>query len=107
MGSADIIITVIAIALAIALFVWFVVIKQVPAAKKIALALVIEAEAKYGSGTGEIKYAEVVGKIYGLLPWTLKLFVTEKFINNLIEGAVTYMKNYLGETEIQKAAISL
>lgn len=105
MGSADTIVTIIAIALATALFVWFVVIKQVPAAKKIALALVIEAEAKYGSGTGEIKYAEVVGKIYSLLPWTLKLIATEKYINGLIEEAVKYMKDYLGEAEIQKAVI--
>jgi len=107
MATADIIITVIALALAIALFVWFVVVKKIPVARKIALALVIEAEAKYGSGTGEIKYAEVVGKLYNLLPGTLKIFISEKFIDKLIEDAVQFMKEKLGEERIQKSAIGL
>jgi len=106
MNTADIIITVVAAVLAVALVVWFVIVKKIPVARKIALALVIEAEAKYGSGTGDIKYAEVVGKLYSLLPGTLKIFISEKFIDTLIEDAVQFMKEKLGETKIQKAAVS-
>lgn len=106
MNTADIIITVVAAVLAVVLVVWFVVVKKIPVARKIALALVIEAEAKYGSGTGDIKYAEVVGKIYSLLPFTLKIFISEKFIDTLIEDAVQFMKEKLGEAKIQKAVVS-
>jgi hypothetical protein len=92
---------IVAVIIAIAVLVWFAVIQKIPAARKIALALVIDAESKYGSGTGEIKYEYVIGKLYPLLPAGLKLFVSQKFIDKLIEGAVTYMKEHLGEENIQ------
>ncbi|MFZ5969307.1 MAG: hypothetical protein ACOYVK_19285 [Bacillota bacterium] len=63
--------------------------------KKIILALVVEAEKNLGSGTGELKYAKVVGRVYEVLPPLLKLFLTKNHLDQLIEEAVAYLKNYL------------
>lgn len=69
-------------------------------AKKIVLALVIEAETKFGTGTGPVKYAYVLGLIYPKLPIVVRLFITEDTLDNLIEEAVTILKNELQPTVI-------
>ncbi|WP_026478814.1 hypothetical protein [Alkaliphilus transvaalensis] len=65
--------------------------------KKIILALVIEAEKALGSGNGELKYAMVVERIYEVLPTTIRILVTKKQLDQYIEEAVAYLKNYLAE----------
>jgi len=65
--------------------------------RKIILALVIQAEKALGSNTGELKYTMVVERLYELSPFLLKLLVTKKEIDNMIEDAVIFMKNYLAE----------
>ncbi len=84
------------------LAMYLIIFKQNVAIKNIALKWVIEAERTYGSGTGEIKYNYVVGAIYERIPFIFRVFFTEKMIDNIIENAVDYMKEFLGESKIQK-----
>ena len=69
-------------------------------AKKIVLALVIEAESKFGTGTGSVKYAYVLGLIYPKLPIAVRLFITEDTLDNFIEEAVIILKKELQPTVI-------
>jgi len=74
--------------------------------KKIVLALVIEAEKKYGNGTGEFKYAYVVGLVYTYIPAVLRVFLSEKALDQAIEAAVQYMKDQLAKSEKLAAAFA-
>lgn len=65
--------------------------------RKIILALVTEAEKQYGNGTGELKYATVVERLYEVLPWIIRLLYSKKQIDRMIEEAVEYLKRYLAE----------
>jgi hypothetical protein len=60
--------------------------------KKIVLNLVIQAENFWGSGTGKIKFAQVMAQIYEKLPWIIRLFVTTNTVTRWIEEAVEYIK---------------
>ena len=68
---------------------------------KIIQALVCEAEIRLGSGTGDLKYEFVVNKIYSLLPFYVKIFVSEKLLDIWIEIAVDELQEMLGN-EIKK-----
>lgn len=46
------------------------------------------AEAKWGSGTGSIKYVEASTYINNMLPWYLRIVFTPTFIDKLIETVV-------------------
>ena len=46
------------------------------------------AEAKWGSGTGSIKYIEASTYINNMLPWYLRIVFTPSLIDNLIETVV-------------------
>jgi hypothetical protein len=70
---------------------------QIEVVKKILLSLVIEAEQIYGSGTGKLKYNYVLGKTYAMLPSTVKLFVTEITLGEMLEVAVDQLHNLLSE----------
>ena len=70
--------------------------------KSVLLQLVIDAEAKYGSGTGAIKHDTVVGWIKAKFP-TLFLFISDKTLDKWIEDVVQYVKSELGEKAIQEA----
>jgi len=60
--------------------------------KKIILALIIEAELKFGAGTGSIKYAYVLGFIYPKLPLMVRLFINEDTLDDWIEAGVKLLK---------------
>lgn len=70
--------------------------------KSVLLQFVIDAEAKYGSGTGAIKHDTVVGWIKAKFP-TLFLFISDKTLDKWIEDVVQYIKENLGEKNIQNA----
>ena len=70
--------------------------------KSVLLQFVIDAEAKYGSGTGAIKHDTVVGWIKAKFP-TLFLFISDKTLDKWIEDVVQYIKSELGEKAIQEA----
>lgn len=67
--------------------------------------LVTEAEAQFGNGTGQLKYAAVVAWLYEKLPTIMKILFTEKQIDILIENAVLRMKKYLDSNENAKVLI--
>ena len=67
-------------------------------------ALVDEAEIKFGSGTGELKYQYVAGKLYSVLPGYVKLFISDKLWDTWIETAVDELQEYL-EKKIEKEEV--
>lgn len=68
-------------------------------AKQVVFFLVCEAESKFGSGTGTLKYSAVTAWLYEKLPLVCKLLFTEKQIDKMIEDAVTQMKEWLSTDE--------
>jgi len=65
--------------------------------RRIILALVTEAEKRYGTGTGELKYNHVVERIYEVLPWIIRILYSKEQVDKMIEDAVEYLKRYLVE----------
>lgn len=63
--------------------------------RQIVLSLVVQAEKALGSGTGELKYAMVVENVYKVLPYILRLLISKRELDNIIEGSVRYLKEYL------------
>lgn len=68
--------------------------------RQVVLSLVVQAEKTLGSGTGELKYAMVVENIYKVLPGILKLLISEKELDRLIEDGVEYLKDYLQDKDL-------
>jgi len=73
--------------------------------REILFYLVTKAEAEFGRGTGELKFAAVTTWIYERLPAIVRLLFTTKEIDNLIEEAVQKMKEYLESNKKAKALI--
>ncbi len=71
---------------------------------KMLYALVREAEERYGDGAGKLRFAEVMTKIYTMLPPILKLFITYDTLEAWIEAAVAQMKEELGQKAGQAPA---
>ena len=88
------------IGIAILVILWVIGKKDI--VKSVLLQFVIDAEAKYGSGTGAIKHDTVVGWIKAKFP-TLFLFISDKTLDKWIEDVVQYVKSALGEKAIQEA----
>jgi len=61
--------------------------------KDILFRLVTRAEAEFGNGTGELKRAAVIEWLYGRMPGILRLVVTRKDIDKLIDEVLTYAKD--------------
>jgi hypothetical protein len=60
---------------------------------KMLYTLVTEAEKQYGEGTGSIKFAEVMTKIYSMLPTVIKIFITYDTLARWIEDALAEAKD--------------
>lgn len=73
--------------------------KNIELLKKIMLGLVVEAEKKLGSGTGDLKYSMVVIRLYELLPKIMKILLTRKQLDLMIKEAVDFLKEYLGDNK--------
>lgn len=63
--------------------------------RHVVLSLVVQAEKALGSGTGELKYAMVVEELYRVLPFILRMMISKKELDNIIESSVQYLKEYL------------
>lgn len=74
-------------------------------AKQILFYLVTKAEAEFGGGTGQLKYAAVTTWLYEKLPAIAKFILTPKTIDVLIEEAVQQMKKYLTSNEQAKVLV--
>lgn len=59
---------------------------------KMLYALVTEAEKELGGGTGSLKLASVIEKVYPKLPVVIKTFISEKTLQNWIEAALIAAK---------------
>lgn len=64
---------------------------------KMLYTLVTEAEKQYGAGTGSIKFAEVMTKIYSMLPTIIKVFITYETLEKWIENALEDAKEHWGK----------
>lgn len=64
---------------------------------KMLYALVDEAEKQFGSGTGKLKFAYVIEKVYGMLPAFFKWFITYNTLEKWIEKALAEVKEYWAE----------
>lgn len=89
---------IILISLLVAAAIYLVVLYKKGKSKEIysiVKSLVDEAEIKFGSGTGSLKYEFVVGKLYAVLPGYIKLFVSDRLLDVWIEKAVDELQEYL------------
>lgn len=84
--------SVLVVLAALGLFVYLYVRGEKKIIYKILLFLVTEAERMYGSGTGELKLAYVVSKIYDKMPKVLKLVISLNQLVKWIEEALEYAK---------------
>ncbi len=66
--------------------------KQYAILDRIILALVTEAEKKYGGGTGAVKLAAVIDWVYPKIPAIIRLFVTESQLVTAIERVLDEAK---------------
>lgn len=67
--------------------------------RKMVLSLVVEAEKKLGSGTGRLKYDMVLEGLYKRLPLPLRVIYTQQQLDDLIEDAVSRLKDFLSDEE--------
>lgn len=74
---------------------------------KMLYAMVTEAEKEYGNGTGALKLASVIEKIYLKLPMFVRLFITadtlQKWVETVLEEA---KKTWEQNNDIQKYIMS-
>ena len=59
---------------------------------KMLYTLVTEAEERYGSGEGATKFAEVMTRIYSMLPLIIRIFITYSTLERWIEEALKKAK---------------
>jgi hypothetical protein len=64
--------------------------------RQVVLSLVVQAEKALGSKTGDLKYMMVIEGIYKILPPILKMLISKKELDNIIEDSVQVLKEYLG-----------
>ncbi|MDR0858356.1 MAG: hypothetical protein LBN97_04945 [Oscillospiraceae bacterium] len=61
----------------------------------ILLRLCLEAEREFGGGTGTIKFADVLSKLYPLIPGLLKPFISEAQLSKLVDAALAVLNRQL------------
>lgn len=59
---------------------------------KILYSLVTEAEKRFGGGTGELKQAYVIERIYNALPAVLKIFLTAERLGEWVDEGLALAK---------------
>lgn len=63
-------------------------------AYKMLYTLVTEAEKQHGSGSGSLKFAEVITKAYSILPPVIKFFITYDTLASWVEDALEDAKDF-------------
>lgn len=76
----------------IAVVVFLIVKKQWGLLDKMLFALVTWAEREYGGGTGNLKLAAVIERIYPHIPAVVRLFISTAALEALIEKALAEAK---------------
>ena len=80
------------VVVAIAFIVVLIVKKQWAVLDQILFALVTWAEREYGGGTGNLKLAAVIERVYPNIPAIIRLFVSTAALEKLIEKALEEAK---------------
>lgn len=89
--------SVLIVAVVIAVVVFLIVKKQWAVLDKMLFALVTWAEREYGGGTGNLKLAAVIEKIYPRIPAVIRLFLSPAALVRLIEKALEQAKLQWGQ----------
>lgn len=89
--------SVLVVAVVIAIVTFLIVKKQWGVLDKMLFALVTWAEREYGGGTGNLKLAAVIEKIYPRIPAVIRLFITPDALVRLIEKALEKAKLEWGQ----------
>lgn len=76
----------------IAIVIYSLVTNKLEYLKADIFSLITEAEEIYGAKTGRIKLMYVIRKIYVKMPVVLKLFITEKQMEKIVEKMLTKVK---------------
>lgn len=84
--------SVLVVVLVIAFVAFLIAKKQWGLLDKMLFALVTWAEREYGGGTGNLKLAAVIEKIYPHIPAIVRLFVSTATLEKLIEKALEEAK---------------
>lgn len=89
--------SVLIVAVVIAFVVFLIVKKQWAVLDKMLFALVTWAEREYGGGTGNLKLAAVIEKIYPRIPAVIRFFISTDALVRLIEKALEQAKLQWGQ----------
>jgi hypothetical protein len=89
--------SVLIVAVVITGVVFLIVKKQWAVLDKMLFALVTWAEREYGGGTGNLKLAAVIEKIYPRIPAVIRLFMSPTALVRLIEKALEQAKLQWGQ----------
>lgn len=89
--------SVLVVAVVIAIVTFLIVKKQWGVLDKMLFALVTWAEREYGGGTGNLKLAAVIEKIYPRIPAVIRLFLSPDALVRLIEKALEQAKLQWGQ----------
>ena len=84
--------SVLVVLIFVGLIVFFAVRGKKQIVYKMLYALVTEAEKIYGHGTGSVKFAYVVEKVYSYMPAIMKIFITYDALRDMIEKALEKAK---------------
>ena len=82
---------------AVGLIVLIIILRRQPFIKRFLLKCVVEAEKALGSGTGQLKFAQVYAAFVAKFP-IISLFLTEGRIKKWIEEALDWMEEYLAQS---------
>lgn len=83
----------VAVIIAVIAFITFLIVKkQWAVLDQILFALVTWAEREYGGGTGTLKLAAVIERVYPKIPVIVRLFISTTTLEKLIEKALKEAK---------------
>lgn len=80
------------VVIVIAAVVFLIIKKQWSLLDRMLFALVTWAEREYGSGTGNLKLAAVIEKVYPHIPAVIRLFISTATLEAMIEKALAEAK---------------
>ena len=64
---------------------------------KILYSLITEAEKQFGNGTGELKQAYVIERVYNVLPAVIKTFISAERLGKWVDDALIKAKDKWGK----------
>lgn len=85
-------VVILLIVVVIAALVYVIIRSEKSVVFKMIYAMVTEAEKEYGSGTGQLKLASVIEKLYVKLPPVLKLVVSAETLQSWVEIVLAQAK---------------